>query len=89
MRDHAQLRAFNMVDDIAEMVYRMTSSFSTDERFGPTAQARRAAVSSASNIVEGCARESQAEYVLTWGILRVPEPTADSRNPYSPFSLCE
>ncbi len=63
MRDHTKLRAFELADEIAIMTYQVTQSFPSNERFGITSQMRRAAVSVPSNIVEGCARESQAEYL--------------------------
>lgn len=62
MRDHKKLRAFELADEIVVLVYSTTKSFPKEEMFGLTSQMRRAAVSVPSNIVEGCARESQIEY---------------------------
>jgi four helix bundle protein len=63
MRDHTRLRAFALADRLALLVHRRTTSFPHEECFGLTAQMRRAAVSAASNIVEGAARESLADYI--------------------------
>ena len=63
MRDHTKLRAFELADALAVAVYEATTGFPREEQFGLTSQLRRAAVSAASNIVEGCARNSQADYV--------------------------
>ena len=63
MRDHTKLRAFELADALAIAVYKATQSFPRDEIFGLTSQLRRAAVSIPSNIVEGCARHSEAEYL--------------------------
>ena len=63
MRDHTKLRAFELADALALQVYLLTKSFPKDEQFGLTSQMRRAAVSIASNIVEGCARQSEADYL--------------------------
>ncbi len=62
MRDHTKLRAFRLADEIALLIYRVTKDFPKDEVYGLTSQMRRAAVSVPSNIVEGCARESQDDY---------------------------
>jgi len=63
MRDHTKLRAFELADKVALLVYEITANFPREELYGLTAQMRKAAVSVPSNIVEGCARESQADYV--------------------------
>ena len=62
MRDHTKLRAFELADELVILIYRATKQFPKDEMFGLVSQMRRAAVSVPSNIVEGCARESQTEY---------------------------
>ena len=74
MRDHTKLRAFELADQVALLIYRATKKFPKEEVYGLTSQMRRAAVSVPSNIVEGCARESQAEYLrfleIAFGSLR-------------------
>ena len=63
MRDHTKLKAFELADNLALLVYKATADFPKAEQFGLTAQMRRSAVSSASNIVEGCARHSENDYL--------------------------
>ena len=43
-------------------IYRLTSAFPSDERFGPVAQIRRAAASVPTSIAEGSKRSSPQEY---------------------------
>ena len=63
MRDHTKLRSFELADEVAVLVYRVTAGFPREELYGLTSQMRRAAVSVPSNIIEGCARDSQADYL--------------------------
>jgi four helix bundle protein len=62
MRDHSKLRAFELADEVAVLTYRVTAEFPREELYGLTSQMRRAAISIPSNIVEGCARDSLADY---------------------------
>ncbi len=74
MRDHTKLRAFGLADEVVLLIYQATSKFPKEEIYGLTSQMRRSAVSVPSNIVEGCARESQVEYLrfleIAFGSLR-------------------
>ena len=68
MRHHTKLRAFELADALAVAVYECTRGFPRDERFALTSQLRRAAVSVASNVVEGCARATHKDYVHFLGM---------------------
>jgi len=63
MRDHHKLLAFEIVDQLAVTVYEHSRDFPRSEQFGLTSQMRRTAVSVPSNIVEGRARNSLADYI--------------------------
>ena len=52
MRDYSKLRAFELADEMVEMVYRATSDFPREELYGLISQIRREAVYVPSNIVE-------------------------------------
>jgi four helix bundle protein len=56
MGDFTKLDVWSESQTLAEMVYRLSASFPSSERFGLTQQVRRAAVSVSSNIAEGAGR---------------------------------
>jgi four helix bundle protein len=58
---YRDLRVWDQAMLLAEHVYEATKSFPPDERFGLTAQMRRAAASIPSNIAEGRGRGTDAE----------------------------
>lgn len=62
MRNPNELKVYELAMDLAVTVYELTAAFPSEERFGLVSQMRRAAVSIASNIAEGCSRESQADF---------------------------
>ena len=45
------------------LTYRCTRDFPNAERFGLVSQMRRCSISVAANIVEGCARKTEREYL--------------------------
>jgi four helix bundle protein len=56
------LRVWKEAVDLARAIYRLTATFPPDEKFGLTAQLRRAAVSVPSNIAEGSVRHSRRDF---------------------------
>ncbi len=63
MKTHKDLDVWKKALELAESIYSVTAEFPKEEQFGLTAQIRRAAVSIASNIAEGAARNSNKEFM--------------------------
>ena len=59
---YRDLTAWQLAMDLVEQVYRLTERFPDQERFGLTAQMRRAAVSIPSNLAEGQGRRSAGAF---------------------------
>jgi four helix bundle protein len=68
MNNLKELKIWNKAIDLAVDVYKATSTFPNDERFGLTSQSRRAAVSIPSNIAEGAGINSIKEFNHFLGI---------------------
>ena len=64
------LHAWRRAVDLAKAVYHATQRLPASERFGLALQMRRAAVSIPSNIAEGNARQTRADYLRFLGIAR-------------------
>ena len=60
---YRDLKVWQRGIDLVEQVYAVSKPFPTEEKFGLTAQVRRAAVSIPSNIAEGWGRGSTKDYM--------------------------
>ncbi len=56
-----KLAVWQLADDLALQIYKLTSAFPRTERYGLTSQMRRAALSVPTNIVEGYSRRGDKE----------------------------
>src|SRR5436309_9666166 len=62
IQSYRDLTVWQLAMTVVVEVYQLSRRFPPDERFGLTAQVRRAAVAIAANIAEGHARASSREY---------------------------
>jgi len=63
IKTHKDLDVWNAAMELVTNIYKLTKSFPKDELYGLTSQMRRSAVSVPSNIAEGAARKSKAEFI--------------------------
>ena len=59
---HEGLKSWVACHELALLIYRLTSRWPSDERFGLISQARRAGYSAAANIAEGSAKRGAREF---------------------------
>ena len=62
MKDFRDLNVWQKAHELTLAVYKTTSRFPADERFGLTSQMRRACVSIPSNIAERCGRDGDKDF---------------------------
>ena len=62
MQDFHELKVWQKSHVLTREVYSATRTFPREERYGLTSQMRRASVSVAANIAEGCGRSTGADF---------------------------
>jgi four helix bundle protein len=62
MQNYRKLTVWEKSHTLGLLIYRLTREFPRSEQYGITQQMRRAAVSIASNIAEGCGRKGNVEF---------------------------
>jgi len=70
MDDFKKLDVWTQLLKVNKMIYANTRLFPKDERFGLTSQIRRAAVSTISNLAEGCGRRHRKDRLRFFYISR-------------------
>jgi four helix bundle protein len=63
MQSYRNLRVSGRARELIRETYRLTATFPREERFGLIGQMRRAAISTALNIAEGCSRRTTKELI--------------------------
>lgn len=63
MIDFKELKVWEKAHQLTLEIYRTTSQFPSDEKYGLISQMRRACSSIPTNIAEGCGRDSDAELI--------------------------
>jgi four helix bundle protein len=68
MRNPDNVRAARAAEDFAVLVYRYTTTFPSEERFGLAFHMRKTAISIGSAIFEGCGRITNKGFVASLGV---------------------
>ena len=63
IRGYRRLKVYQLAQDLAAEVIRLTSKYPKSEQFGAVSQSRNAAISIVSNIAEGYRRCSRREFI--------------------------
>jgi four helix bundle protein len=63
VRSYRDLTVWQLGMQITEDIYKLTTGFPADERYGLTSQLRRAAASVPANVAEGHARSSTKDFL--------------------------
>jgi four helix bundle protein len=62
MKDFRQLRVWDKAHRLTLAIYKVTKRFPKEETYGLASQMRRSSASIATNIAEGCGRNSDADF---------------------------
>jgi four helix bundle protein len=62
MRNVRQLDVWKKAHSITLDIYRLTTTFPSNEKYGLTSQLQRASASIGANLAEGCGRESDSDF---------------------------
>jgi len=62
MRNFRELKVWNKAHQLVVELYKVTSSFPADEKYGLVSQLRRSAASIPANIAEGCGRNGNRDF---------------------------
>jgi len=63
LKNYKELKAWKKAYQLSLKIYRITTKFPPEERYGLTSQIRRAVVSIPSNIAEGYGRKTTPDYI--------------------------
>jgi len=64
MRNYKELKIWQQAHHFVLIIYKVTEKYPKNEVYGLTSQIRRASVSISSNIVEGCGRKTNPDFLI-------------------------